>query len=41
MERSLTYGSLVVAAGLKLDWAAIEGLEEALGRNGCDLELPI
>jgi sulfide:quinone oxidoreductase len=30
----LTYGSLVVAAGLKLDWAAIEGLEEALGRNG-------
>ena len=32
--KALTYGSLVVAAGLKLDWAAIEGLEEALGRNG-------
>ena len=32
--KALTYDSLVVAAGLKLDWAAIEGLEEALGRNG-------
>ncbi len=30
----LAYDYLVVAAGLKLDWAAIEGLEDALGKNG-------
>jgi sulfide:quinone oxidoreductase len=24
----------VVAVGLKLDWAAIEGPEDALGKNG-------
>ena len=30
----VTYDRLVVAPGLKLDWAAIEGLEETLGRNG-------
>ena len=28
------YDFLVVAAGLKLDWDAIEGLENALGKNG-------
>ena len=28
------YQHLVVAAGLKLDWDAIEGLSEALGKNG-------
>ena len=28
------YEFLVVAAGLKLDWGAIEGLEDALGKNG-------
>ena len=28
------YEFLVVAAGLKLDWGAIEGLENALGKNG-------
>lgn len=31
---SLHYRHLVVAPGLTLDWAAIEGLEETLGRNG-------
>ncbi|MDP4876573.1 MAG: bifunctional protein tyrosine phosphatase family protein/NAD(P)/FAD-dependent oxidoreductase [Pseudomonadales bacterium] len=31
--RSLHYGQLVVAAGLKLDWSAVEGLEETLGKN--------
>lgn len=31
---SIFYQQLVVASGLKLDWAAIEGLEETLGRNG-------
>jgi sulfide:quinone oxidoreductase len=30
----IAYQQLVVASGLKLDWAAIEGLPEALGRNG-------
>ena len=30
----LTYSQLVVAAGLKLDFAAIPGLEETLGQNG-------
>ena len=30
----LTYSQLVVAAGLKLDFAAIPGLEETLGKNG-------
>ncbi|MDA9865137.1 NAD(P)/FAD-dependent oxidoreductase [bacterium] len=30
----LSYDYLVVAAGLQLDWAAIEGLEDALGKNG-------
>lgn len=30
----LSYEYLVVAAGLKLDWAAIEGPEDALGKNG-------
>jgi sulfide:quinone oxidoreductase len=28
------YRHLIVAAGLKLDWRAVEGLEETLGRNG-------
>ncbi len=32
--RVVTYDRLVVCPGLKLDWAAVEGLEEALGRNG-------
>ncbi len=28
------YNHLVVAPGLKLDWAAVEGLEASLGKNG-------
>ncbi|PLW84015.1 TIGR01244 family phosphatase [Kineobactrum sediminis] len=32
--RVLRYTRLVVAAGIKLDWDAIEGLPETLGRNG-------
>ncbi|WP_375688640.1 TIGR01244 family sulfur transferase [Pseudooceanicola sp. LIPI14-2-Ac024] len=32
--RVVKYGRLVVTPGLKLDWAAVEGLEETLGRNG-------
>ena len=32
--RSIGYGKLVVAPGLKLNWAGVEGLEEALGKNG-------
>ena len=32
--RIIRYKSLVVAAGLKLNWAGIEGLTETLGRNG-------
>ena len=31
---SLEYDFLVVAAGIQLDWDAIEGLPEALGRDG-------
>ncbi len=30
----IEYQHLVVAPGLKLDWAAVEGLEDALGKNG-------
>lgn len=30
----LSYKYLVVCPGLKLNWAAVEGLEETLGRNG-------
>lgn len=32
--KMLSYEYLVVAAGLKLDWTAIEGLETTLGKNG-------
>ncbi|PWS36948.1 TIGR01244 family phosphatase [Falsiroseomonas bella] len=32
--RVVKYRALVVAPGIKLDWAAIEGLPETLGRNG-------
>ncbi|MEX6508432.1 TIGR01244 family sulfur transferase [Jiella sp. M17.18] len=32
--RVLKYRKLIVAPGLKLDWAGIEGLEQTLGRNG-------
>ena len=32
--RVVKYDRLVVCPGLKLDWDAIEGLEETLGRNG-------
>ena len=32
--RVVKYGRLIVCPGLKLDWAAVEGLEETLGRNG-------
>ena len=31
---AISYDFLVVAAGLKLDWDAVEGLNEALGKNG-------
>jgi sulfide:quinone oxidoreductase len=31
---TITYGFLVVAIGLQLDWSAIEGLEGNLGRDG-------
>tara|TARA_B100000902_G_C27295261_1_gene909522 strand:+ start:168 stop:1385 length:1218 start_codon:yes stop_codon:yes gene_type:complete len=31
---AVSYDFLVVAAGLKLDWEAVEGLNEALGGNG-------
>lgn len=30
----LGYRALVVAPGLKLDWAAVDGLQETLGKNG-------
>ncbi|MDJ0639843.1 MAG: TIGR01244 family sulfur transferase, partial [Paracoccaceae bacterium] len=32
--RVVKYDRLVVCPGLKLDWEAVEGLEETLGRNG-------
>ncbi|MCK0150078.1 bifunctional protein tyrosine phosphatase family protein/NAD(P)/FAD-dependent oxidoreductase [Marivita sp. S6314] len=32
--RVIKYDRLVVCPGLKLDWAAVDGLEETLGRNG-------
>lgn len=32
--RRVGYRILVAVPGIKLDWAAIEGLEESLGRNG-------
>ncbi|GAB4382361.1 bifunctional protein tyrosine phosphatase family protein/NAD(P)/FAD-dependent oxidoreductase [Albidovulum sp.] len=32
--RVVKYGRLVVCPGLKLDWGAVAGLEETLGRNG-------
>ncbi|MBO6865492.1 MAG: TIGR01244 family phosphatase [Thalassococcus sp.] len=32
--RVVKYDRLVVSPGLKLDWEAVEGLEETLGRNG-------
>ncbi|PZX12792.1 sulfide:quinone oxidoreductase [Palleronia aestuarii] len=32
--RVVTYDRLVVCPGLKLDWNAVEGLSETLGRNG-------
>lgn len=31
---NVTYEVLIVAPGLKLDWGAVSGLEEALGKNG-------
>lgn len=30
----LSYERLIVSAGLKLNWGAVEGLQETLGRNG-------
>jgi sulfide:quinone oxidoreductase len=33
-RRVVRYRKLIVCPGLKLDWAAIEGLAETLGRNG-------
>lgn len=32
--RPLAYRQLIVAAGIKLDWDAIEGLPDTLGKNG-------
>lgn len=32
--RVVKYGRLIVCPGLKLDWDAVEGLTETLGRNG-------
>ena len=31
---SISYRNLVVAPGLKLNWAGVEGLEDTLGKNG-------
>jgi sulfide:quinone oxidoreductase len=33
-SRVIHYRKLIVCPGLKLDWAAIDGLQETLGRNG-------
>jgi sulfide:quinone oxidoreductase len=33
-DSSIHYDQLVVAAGLMLNWRAVEGLEETLGKNG-------
>ena len=33
-ESRLAYGRLIVCPGLKLDWNAIDGLAETLGKNG-------
>nr|WP_299869867.1 FAD/NAD(P)-binding oxidoreductase [uncultured Roseobacter sp.] len=33
-ETTLSYEFLIVAAGCKIGWTAIEGLEETLGKNG-------
>ncbi|MFT5137548.1 MAG: sulfide:quinone oxidoreductase [Arenicella sp.] len=33
-DSTISYDHLVVAPGLKLDWAAVEGLEQALGKHG-------
>ncbi|MCX4026863.1 NAD(P)/FAD-dependent oxidoreductase [Endozoicomonas sp. SM1973] len=33
-NQAISYQALIVAAGIKLDWAAIEGLPQALGRQG-------
>ena len=33
-DTTLTYQSLVVATGLKLDWDAIPGLKDSLGTHG-------
>ena len=32
--RTVSYDYLVMAPGLKLNWAAVEGLEDTLGKNG-------
>ena len=32
--RDIHYGQLVISPGLKIDWSAIEGLSESLGKNG-------
>lgn len=32
--RTVSYEQLIVCPGLKLDWQAIDGLEQTLGRNG-------
>lgn len=32
--RTVSYKRLIVAPGLKLNWAGVEGLEETLGKNG-------
>ena len=32
--QSIVYQQLIVASGLTLDWAGIDGLEDALGKNG-------
>ncbi len=32
--KSLSYSHLVMAPGLKLDWDGVEGLQQALGKNG-------
>lgn len=33
-QSQVSYAQLVVCPGLKLDWAAVEGLPETLGKNG-------
>jgi sulfide:quinone oxidoreductase len=39
--QEIHYDVLIVCPGIKLDWAAIDGLPQSIGQKWCHVQLPL